>query len=130
MNPLVLDVAALQAAYCRGVDDRDPGLLRSIVADDVEFVGADGVAHTGAEAFVAVFTRYWAANPGPVLHFLSNVEVLGDGDPFPVRALFHAMSRPAPDRIVQTWGRYDDLVRRTPGGLVLAAKRLSVVHRG
>ncbi|QOC92138.1 YybH family protein [Micromonospora craniellae] len=127
---LLSEVSALQAAYCRGVDDRDPDLLRAIVADDVEVVGADGVLRTGAEEFVGLFARYWTSAASPVLHLVSNVEVLGDGDPLAVQALFHSVSRTADDQIVQTWGRYRDLVTRAGhGGLVFAAKRISVVHR-
>ena len=127
---LLLEVSALQAAYCRGVDDRDPDLLRAVVTDDVEVVGADGMRRTGAEEFVGLFARYWTAAASPGLHLVSNVEVLGDGDPFAVQSLFHAVSQDADGQIVQTWGRYHDLVTRaTHGGLVFAAKRISVVHR-
>ena len=127
---LLVEVSALQAAYCRGIDDRDPHLLRSIVADGVEVLGADGAQRTGADEFVGMFARYWAVTPSPGLHLVSNVEVLGGGDPFEVRALFHAVSQTPDDRVVQTWGRYRDHVTRAAhGGLVFTAKRISVVHR-
>ncbi|WP_433222407.1 nuclear transport factor 2 family protein [Dactylosporangium sp. CS-047395] len=127
MSHSLQDVTTLQALYCRGVDDRDPDLLRSIIADDVEFAGADGVHTVGVDGFLGVFARYWTANPGPVLHMVSNVELLGDE----VRSLFHAASRAPGGPIVQTWGRYRDHVARAPhGGLVFTAKRVLVVHRG
>ncbi|WP_327009827.1 nuclear transport factor 2 family protein [Dactylosporangium sp. NBC_01737] len=130
MTDLLLEVSALQAAYCRAVDDRDPDLLRSIVADDVETLGADGVPREGAAEFVGLFHRYWARTTAPGLHLVSNVEITGDGDPIEVRALFHAVSQAADGQVVQTWGRYRDHVTRTAhGGLVFAAKRISVVHR-
>lgn len=127
---LLVEVSALLAAYCRGIDDRDPQLLRSIVAEDVEILGADGVLRSGADEFVGLFERYWAATASPVLHFVSNVELVGGGEPFEVRALFHAVSQTADGQLVRTWGRYRDLVTRAAhGGLVLTAKRISVVHR-
>ncbi|MET7422572.1 nuclear transport factor 2 family protein [Dactylosporangium sp. NPDC005555] len=130
MTDLLLEVSALQAAYCRGVDDRDADLLRSLVADDVETLGADGVRREGADEFVGLFERYWAGTAAPGLHLVSNVEVTGDGDPIEVRALFHAVSQGADGHVVQTWGRYHDhVVRAAHGGLVFAAKRISVVHR-
>ena len=130
MTDLLLEVSALQAAYCRGVDDRDPDLLRSLIADDVQTLGADGVPREGASEFLRLFERYWAATAAPGLHLVSNVEVIGDGDPAEVRALFHAVSQTADGQVVQTWGRYRDHVSRAAhGGLVFAAKRISVVHR-
>ncbi|WP_433063906.1 nuclear transport factor 2 family protein [Dactylosporangium sp. CS-033363] len=126
MSSLLEEVTTLQARYCRGVDDRDPDLLRSLVADDVEIVGADGVRNFGVDGFMGVFDRYWARNPGPVLHLVSNVELLGDE----VRSLFHAVSRQPDGSIQQTWGRYRDaVVRAGHGGLVFAAKRIDVVLR-
>lgn len=116
------EASALQAAYCRGVDDRDPALLRSLVTDDVEVVAADGSTHTGADAFVALFERYWAANAVPGLHLVTNVEVLPDGE---VRSLFHAVSRTADGAVAATWGRYrDHVTRRTDGTLAFTAKRI------
>jgi SnoaL-like protein len=115
------EVCQLQAAYCRGIDDRLPELLRSVVAGDVELVAADGSHVIGADAFVALFERYWAA-AGPVLHLVSNVELLEDGE---VRALFHAVSRAPDGQLTTTWGRYrDHVVRAADGRLVFAAKRI------
>lgn len=130
MTVLLAEAAALQAAYCRAIDDRDADLLRSLVTDDVAAIGADGVPRAGAGEFVALFARYWATG-ATVLHFVSNVEVLGGGTPVEVRALFHAVSRVADGPLVRTWGRYRDHVTRAAhGGLVFTAKRISVVHRG
>lgn len=115
------EACALQAAYCRGIDDRDPALLRSLVTDDVDLVAADGTTVVGRDGFVALFERYWAASAGPGLHLVSNVELLDGGE---VRALFHAVS-PAAGGVVKTWGRYRDHVARTADGRpVFAAKRI------
>ena len=120
------EVCQLQAAYCRGIDDRLPELLRSVVAGDVELVAADGSHVIGADAFVALFERYWAA-AGPVLHLVSNVELLEDGE---VRALFHAVSKAPDGMLTTTWGRYrDHVVRAADGRLVFAAKRIEPFGR-
>ena len=123
---LVVAVSVLQAAYCRGIDERDPELLRSVVADDVELIAADGTTVHGADEFVALFERYWRAVPRPGLHLVTNIEVHEAAGPrIPVTASFHAVSTSVDDIVTTTWGRYrDDVTRDGQGAVVFAAKRI------
>jgi predicted SnoaL-like aldol condensation-catalyzing enzyme len=128
----IAEVTRLQNMYCRAIDDRDPVLLRALLTGDVELRAANGTTVSGADAFVAFFTRYWNTAPGTGLHFVSNIEVLDEAPTgVTVHALFHAVSTDAEGQVTATWGRYRDQVARlATGELRFAAKRIYPWGRG
>lgn len=112
-----LEIHELLARYARGVDDRDWELYRSVFTDDafIDYSSAgppaghrDEVASFLEQGFVAV---PWSQ------HYITNVEIVVDGDAATVRAMFYnPMMLPGMDAPSVCGGFYHHDLVRTPGG--------------
>ena len=117
---VVAEVAELLYAYGAAVDGRDLEGLGKLLTDDVKLTRPDGTRE-GRQAFLDYYGSVFAG-PATMRHFAANVRATADGDQLRATAYFQAMFF-LPDLTRLVTGRYDDALRRGPGGLRFTHKR-------
>ena len=118
-----LAVRDLVYGYARGVDRRDLELVRSCFTDDCAYEGslASGRIADMLAALPAAMGRYRST-----LHFMGEPTITIDGNRAQAvtpTVAYHVLREPAGAlRIVAV--RYEDALRRTPGGWRIASRRV------
>jgi hypothetical protein len=115
------EIVDVLVRYATGIDSRDWALFRSCFTDDARFDYGD----LGTWDSPDVLTQYMQrSHSGPSLHRLSNFVIDIDADQARSRVYVDAVVMgPKGYAVVNTFGWYDDELRRAPAGWRIAFRR-------
>lgn len=119
-----LAITDVLVRYATGIDSRDWPLFRSCFTDDASLdYGPVGRWEDPDE--LTAFMR--ASHSGPTLHRLSNFVLRVDGDHATARTYVHAVvSGPGGFGVTESFGWYDDRLRRTGDGWRIEHRRVDL----
>jgi ketosteroid isomerase-like protein len=113
-------------AYATAVDTRDWAKLGALFTDDAVWEHtASGLRYVGPDAIVAGISA-GVARLDATQHLNGNHVIAVDRDGAEHTSYFHAQHVRAGERFL-AGGRYDDRLRRTPGGWHIAQRRVTSV---
>jgi 3-phenylpropionate/cinnamic acid dioxygenase small subunit len=112
------DITDVLVRYATGIDTRDWPLFRTCFTDDARF-DYGGIGNWDSPDALTEYLR--GSNSGPSLHRLSNFAIVVDTDHATSRTYVDAVVMgPRGFGVVNTFGWYDDELRRTADGWRIA----------
>ena len=118
------DITDVLVRYATGIDSRDWTLFRTCFTDDAGFDYGGIGTWNSPDALTAYMRR---SHSGPSLHRLSNFVIAVDGDQARSRTYVDAVVMgPKGFGVVNTFGWYDDELRRTADGWRIAFRRTTL----
>jgi len=119
------DARALIAAYARAIDHQDTGALAEIFDADMVLT-VPGRSWTGLDDVIGFFASYWAEQPHPRRHFITNVAITSlSADQAETGSYFFFVSANG-DTPTMGWGDYRDTFARRGGRLLFRSKHIDL----